>query len=110
MLKDCLNYSAAYIWLYWTKFRVVVVYALRITSIKYTFISEMPQPANNTNACLLRNIEDFVTLVVHQQCAQKRALHVGGVARAFPGGQAAHPEEDQMGEENEEILRKTGRK
>ena len=33
---------------------------------------------------------------------------ISGVARAFPGGRAAHPE-DQNEEENEENLRKNGR-
>ena len=37
-----------------------------------------------------------------------RGTFTSGVARAFPGGQAAHPE-DQNEEENEEKLRKNGR-
>ena len=36
-------------------------------------------------------------------------LTIIGVARAFPGGRAAHPE-DQIEEENEEKWRKNGRK
>ena len=36
---------------------------------------------------------------------QLQALSTSGIARTFPGGQAAHPE-DQIEEENEEILRK----
>ena len=34
---------------------------------------------------------------------------ISGVARAFPGGRLAHPE-DQIEEENEEKLRKNGGK
>ena len=36
------------------------------------------------------------------------SVRLSGVARAFPDGQAAHPE-DQNEEENEENLRKNGR-